>query len=249
MTRMAQWRKAGRDSIELRVARVTIPTGDAAILEESEPRLLDQPTFDAALDRLLACDPRLMPLVEVAGRPTLRRRAPGFAGLAAIVIAQQLSVAAARSIEARTRALLGGEITPDGVRAADPAALKAAGLSAPKVRTLTGIAHALARGEVDLGAVDEMEADVAATYLTRLPGIGMWTADIYLLFCLGRGDAFAPGDLALQVAAGDAFGLPGRASPQGLAAIAEDWHPLRGVAAHLLWAYYGARRTRAGAPA
>lgn len=190
-----------------------------------------------------------MPLVEVAGRPALRRRAPGFAGLAAIVIAQQLSVAAARSIENRTRALLGGDITSRQVLAADPDALRAAGLSAPKVRTLTGIAAALEAGTVDLAALDGMEADAAATVLTRLPGIGMWTADIYLLFCLGRGDAFAPGDLALQVAAGDAFGLPGRASPQGLAAIAEDWRPLRGVAAHLLWAYYGARRARAGAPA
>lgn len=249
MTRMAQWRKASRDSIDLRVVRVTIPTGDAAILEESEPWLVDQPTFDAALDRLLALDSRLVPLVAVAGRPTLRRRAPGFSGLAAIIIAQQLSVAAARSIEARTRSLLDGDITPDGVLSADPAALRAAGLSTPKVRTLTAIAGALRAGEVDLGAVEHMEADAAATYLTRLPGVGMWTADIYLLFCLGRGDAFAPGDLALQVAAGEAFGLPGRASPQGLAAIAEDWRPLRGVAAHLLWAYYGARRARAGAPA
>ncbi|OYW58889.1 MAG: hypothetical protein B7X99_11485 [Rhizobiales bacterium 17-65-6] len=249
MTRPGECLTLAPESIRSHVERATISAGDAAILDESEPRLSDQSGFDAALDRLLAMDDRLLPLVAVAGRPTLRRRAPGFAGLAAIVIAQQLSVAAARTIEARTRAALGGEITPQAVRAADPAVLRAAGLSTPKVRTLTGIAAALEGGSVDLGAVETMEADAAATYLTRLPGIGTWTADIYLLFCLGRGDAFAPGDLALQVAAGEAFGLPGRASPQGLAAIAEDWRPLRGVAAHLLWAYYGALRTRPGAPA
>ncbi|TCT05074.1 DNA-3-methyladenine glycosylase family protein [Aquabacter spiritensis] len=213
-----------------------------------EPRLTDQAVFDAGLDRLLAADPRLVPLVEVAGRPALRRRPPGFDGLVSVVVAQQLSVAAARSIRARLDATLGGAVTPAGLLAAEANALRAAGLSAPKIRTLTGIARALLAGDVDLTAVEAMEADAAAAYLTRLPGIGLWTADIYLLFCLGRADAFPHGDLALQVAAGDAFGLPGRASALGLAAIAEDWRPYRGIAAHLLWAYYGALRVRPGAP-
>ncbi len=213
-----------------------------------EPRLDDQAAFDAALDHLLTLDERIVPLVAFAGRPTLRRRAPGFAGMVAIVIAQQLSVAAARAIQAKLNATLGAEPTPEAILAADPVALRAAGLSAPKIRTLTGIAHALVSGEVDLSLVEAMEADAAAAYLTRLPGIGLWTADIYQLFCLGRADAFPHGDLALQVAAGEAFGLPGRASAQGLAAIAEDWRPCRGVAAQILWAYYGARRARIGVP-
>lgn len=228
--------------------RTAPPAGDAAILDQSEPRLTDQATFDRALERLLRADERLLPLVAEAGRPALRRRAPGFAGLAAVVIAQQLSVAAARTIEARVVAALGGGMTPEAMLGTKVEVLRAAGLSAPKVRTLTGIAAALRDKVVDLGATDGMEADAAAAYLTQLPGVGTWTADIYLLFCQGRADAFAPGDLALQVAAGEAFGLPGRASVLGLAAIAEDWRPLRGVAAHLLWAFYGARRRRAGAP-
>lgn len=215
----------------------------------TEPILSDQPTFERALDALLDLDPRLAPLVAEAGRPALRRRAPGFAGLAAIVVAQQLSVAAARSITARLEARLGGTIAADALLAASDDDLRAAGLSAPKIRTLRGIAGALAAGTVDLSHVDDMAADAAAAYLTRLPGIGLWTADIYLLFCLGRGDAFPVGDLALKVAAGEALGLPGRCSDLGLFAIAEDWRPLRGVAAHLLWAYYGARRARLGAPA
>lgn len=215
----------------------------------NEPILADQPAFERALDRLLALDPRLVPLAELAGRPALRRRAPGFAGLAAIVVAQQLSVAAARSITARLEAALGGAIDGPALLAAPDEALRAAGLSAPKIRTLRGIAAALAAQEVDLAKVGTMPADAASAYLTRLPGVGPWTADIYLLFCLGRADAFPAGDLALQVAVGDAFGLDGRCSHLGLSAIADDWRPLRGVAAHLLWAYYGARRARLGAPA
>lgn len=214
-----------------------------------EPVLHDQAGFERALDQLLGLDRRLEALVAEAGRPALRRRAPGFEGLAAIVVAQQLSVAAARTITGRLQAALGGAIAPPPLLAAPVEALRAAGLSAPKIRTLTGIAAALTAGDVDLAKVDGMTADAAADYLTRLPGVGKWTADIYLLFCLGRADAFPDGDLALKVAAGEAFGLPGRCSDLGLAAIAEDWRPLRGVAAHLLWAYYGARRARLGAPA
>lgn len=215
----------------------------------TEPLLQDQATFDAAFDALLELDPRLKPLADLTGRPALRCRAPGFEGLTAVVVAQQLSVAAARSIQKKLEHAFGGPPGPEALLAADASHLRAAGLSAPKIRTLKGIAAALVSGEVDLARVAHMEADAAADYLTRLPGIGTWTADIYLLFCLGRGDAFPHGDLALQVAAGDAFGLPGRATAAGLHAIADDWRPLRGVAAHLLWAYYGVRRARLGAPA
>lgn len=215
----------------------------------TEPSLTDQAAFDRALDHLLDLDPRLRPVAAVAGRPALRQRQPGFAGLTAVVVAQQLSVAAARSISARLEAALGGPPTVEAMLRAEPGTLRAAGLSAPKIRTVTGIARALEAGEVDLDAVALMPADAAAEVLTRLPGIGLWTADIYLLFCLGRGDAFPHGDLALQVAAGDALDLGGRCTPLGLKAIAEDWRPVRGVAAQLLWAYYGVRRARAGAPA
>lgn len=215
----------------------------------NEPLLTDQGVFDRAFAALLALDERLLPVAEVAGRPALRRRPPGFAGLCAVVIAQQLSVASARAITARFEAALGGVPTVEAMLCASVETLRAAGLSAPKIRTLTGIARALAEGEVDLDAVARMEADAAAEVMTRLPGVGLWTADIYLLFCLGRADAFPHGDLALQVALGDAFELGGRCTSLGLRAIAEDWRPLRGVAAHLLWAYYGARRARLGAPA
>lgn len=211
--------------------------------------LADQDAFDAAFAHLLDGDRRLAPLAELTGIPPLRRRPAGFAGLVAMVVAQQLSVAAARAISARLDGVLGGAATPAAVLSATPERLRQAGLSAPKIRTLTGIAAAIDGGAVDLERIAGLASEEAVAELVRLPGIGRWSADLYLLFCLGRADAFPSGDLALQVALGDAFGLGGRCTEPGLLAIAEDWRPVRGVAAHLLWAYYGARRARAGVPA
>ena len=95
----------------------------------------------------------------------------------------------------------------------------------------------------------EEDADAAHNTLTRLHGIGPWTADVYLLFCLGRADAFAAGDLALQVAAQHAFGLDRRPMPLELTALAESWRPWRGVAARLLWTYYRTvKATKSGIP-
>lgn len=215
----------------------------------SEPFLADQAAFDAAFAQLLDRDPRLAPLARLTGIPRLRRRPAGFAGLVAMVVAQQLSVAAARAIAGRLETLMGGEATPAFFLAQAPERLRQAGLSAPKIRTLTGIAQALESGQVDLEPMARRPLEEAVGELVRLPGIGRWSAELYLLFCLGRADAFPGGDLALQVALGEAFDLGGRCTEQGLYAIAEDWRPFRGVAAHLLWAYYGVKRARSGVPA
>lgn len=211
--------------------------------------LADQTAFDAAFGRLMALDPRLPALARWTGVPVLRRRPPGFAGLTALVVAQQLSVAAARAISARLEESQGGAPSPAALLAASPERLRQAGLSAPKIRTLTAIARAVEARTVDLERLGAQPCETVIAELVRLPGIGRWTADLYLLFCLGRADAFPSGDLALQVALGEAFELGGRCTEQGLLAVADDWRPLRGVAAHLLWAYYGARRARAGVPA
>lgn len=213
-----------------------------------EPALTDQAAFDRALDRLLRRDRALRPLFAATGRPALRRRDPGFAGLVHVVVAQQVSAAAARAISARLEAMLGGPPQAAAllVAAAD-GSLRAAGISAPKIRSLTAIAAAVADGAIDLDGLAALDADAAAARLVALPGVGPWTAAIYLLFCLGRGDAFPAGDLALQVAAGEGLGDGSRLSAAALEARAEAWRPLRGVAAHLLWAYHHA--CRAPAPA
>ncbi len=189
---------------------------------------------------LCAREPRFARAVEVAGHPPLRRRPGGFAGLMRIVVGQQLSVAAADSIWARLESL-GCETAAD-LSSRTEVELRACGLSAPKVRT----ARAVAAAEPDWGYLRTAPPEDAAAALTALPGIGPWTAQIYLMFCVGRADVFAPADLALQEAARMLFDLPERPAPKALSAMAEDWAPWRAVAARILWAYYGAAKGREG---
>jgi DNA-3-methyladenine glycosylase II len=193
--------------------------------------------LQAGLAELVGADPRLGPVAEKAGQFSLRRREPGFPGLCAIVCGQQLSTASAAAIRARFFAAF-DPFHYDTVRRARADKLKRLGLSAPKIKSIREIGKAVARGRIDLTAVGNMDADVAHAALTALHGVGPWTADIYLLFCLGHADAFPSGDLAVQESARLALGLRRRPDAKALAKIAEAWRPWRGVAAHLLWAYY-----------
>ena len=136
----------------------------------------------------------------------------------------------------------------DTVRLARADKLARLGLSRPKIKTIKEIGKAIAKGHIDLDAVAAMEADQAHAALTALHGIGPWTADIYLLFCLGHADAWPAGDLALQEAARIAFDLRKRPDAKAMVKLAEQWRPWRGVAAHLLWAYYHVVKRREGAP-
>jgi DNA-3-methyladenine glycosylase II len=200
-----------------------------------------------ALSRLVKADPCLQPMLEKAGRPNLRRRPAGFPGLCAIVVSQQLSTSSARAIWARLEAAF-DPFHHDELRRARAPKLARLGLSKPKIKTLKAIATAVSKGGIDLEALGGMEADEAHNALVALHGIGPWTADIYLLFCLGHADAFPAGDLALQEAARIAFGLKTRPDPKQMIARAEAWRPWRGVAAHLLWAYYAAIKRRDPVP-
>ncbi len=193
-----------------------------------------------ALAALFAADPPLVSLAEIAGPVPLRRRPGGFEGLAAIVTAQQISTAAAESIWSRFKAAV-DPFTPQRFLATPDDAFRAAGLSKPKVLTLQGIAAACAGG-LDVEGLHELSAEDAMAALTALKGIGPWTAEIYLLFCIGHPDIFPAGDLALQSAVQHGLRLPHRPGEKELRTIAERWSPWRGVAARLLWAYYRARR-------
>jgi DNA-3-methyladenine glycosylase II len=173
---------------------------------------------------------------DATGLPPLRRREPGFEGLARIVMGQQLSVASATAIWARFEILL-NPLPAERLLLATDHDLRGAGLSRPKIRTLRAISQAVVDG-LDLMCLGGSTDEEVHAALTAVSGIGPWTADIYLLFCLGRADAFAPGDLALQIAAQHAFGLDARPDHRALAQLAERWRPWRGVAARLLWAYY-----------
>jgi DNA-3-methyladenine glycosylase II len=177
----------------------------------------------------------------------LRKRAGGFAGLASIVVSQQLSTASAKAIWGRLEAALHPFDHAAVLRARTPK-LARAGLSAPKIRTLKAVAKALDRGDLDLAALVDRPADEAHAALTALHGIGPWTADIYLLFCLGHADAWPAGDLALQEAARLLFKLRTRPTAKEMQPLAKPWQPWRGAAAYMLWNYYRIARQRDGAP-
>jgi DNA-3-methyladenine glycosylase II len=195
--------------------------------------------LDTALAALGQVEPRFAALLATAGRPPLRRRPDGFAGLAAIIVAQQLSTASAGAIWARLIAAF-DPLEPAAIRRARPARLARIGLSAAKIRALKAIARAVERGELALATLAELAAEEAHAALTAVHGIGPWTADIYLLSCLGHADAWPAGDLALQEATRVAFALPTRPTAKEMLALAETWRPWRAVAARILWAYYRA---------
>jgi len=199
----------------------------------------------AGLVKLIEQDPRLVPVAEKAGTFALRRREAGFAGICAIVCGQQLSTASAAAIRNRLFAAF-DPFHHDTVRKARTDKLKRLGLSMPKIKSIRAIAAAVSEGVIDLNAVGNMDADDAHAALVQLHGIGPWTADIYLLFCLGHADAFPSGDLAVQEAVRIAFNLRKRPDPKALTKIAEAWRPWRGVAAHLFWAYYHVVKRREG---
>jgi DNA-3-methyladenine glycosylase II len=199
--------------------------------------------LEAGLAQLILADPRLQPVAQKAGAFSLRRREAGFAGLCAIVCGQQLSTAAAATIRGRLFAAF-DPFHHDTVRRARGDKLKRLGLSAAKIKAIKEIGKAVAKQHIDLNAIGNMPADEAHAKLTALHGVGPWTADIYLLFCLGHADAFPAGDLAVQEAARIALNLRKRPDVKALAKIAQVWRPWRGVAAHLLWAYYHAVKKR-----
>jgi len=201
----------------------------------------------AGLAELAKRDRRLKPVIKAAGELGLRRRPAGFAGLARIIIGQQLSLASATAIWGRFEAAF-PEMTPEAVNRARDAKLTKTGLSAAKIRTLRAIAEAC-RGGLDLEALATLEAEEASRQLQEVKGIGPWTADIYLLFCLGHRDVFPTGDLALRNAVAEAFGSTPPMDPADLAALAERWSPHRSVAAYVFWGFYGAQRKKKALPA
>jgi DNA-3-methyladenine glycosylase II len=201
--------------------------------------------LDTALAELITADPRMSAVMSLAGRPPLRRRPDGFAGLASIVVSQQLSTASAKAILGRLTAAF-DPLDHTAILKARRDKLARIGLSAPKIRTLKAIAKAIANNELNLPGLIDLPADAAHSALTAVHGIGPWTADIYLLFCLGHADAWPAGDLALQEAARLAFSLKQRPTLKDMGPLAELWRPWRGAAACLLWSYYRVAKQREG---
>ncbi|MCV6594618.1 MAG: DNA-3-methyladenine glycosylase 2 family protein [Silicimonas sp.] len=189
---------------------------------------------------LAARDPRFRAALEETGPLPLRLRKDGFAALLDAIVSQQVSVASADAIWGRLKAA--GLTGPRKIKGASDDALRACGLSRQKIR----YARELSAAGIRFPALRDTPTDTVIEELTRVPGIGRWTAEIYAMFSLGRADVFAPGDLALQEAARVLFDLPARPSEKDLRAMSEEWAPWRAVAARLLWAYYRVEKQREG---
>ena len=160
---------------------------------------------------------------------------------------RQLHMGAAAADDLQPRVFPVHALDAHAVAVASETVLRAAGLSGPKIRTLRNVSAAVVSGGLDLVALDAAPDQVVHDALRSVSGIGPWTADIYLLFCLGRADAFAAGDLALQIAAAMAAEQGDRLTVGELEEMSERWRPWRGVAARLLWAYYAAAKAQKSA--
>ena len=185
-------------------------------------------------------DPRFGAALATLGPLPLRLRDDGFPALVSAICGQQVSVASANAIFARLDDA--GMTDPRSVASASEEELRALGLSRPKARYV----KALAAADIDYAALRTLPTDNVIATLVAVPGIGIWTAEIYAMFSLGRADVIAPADLALQEGARLLFDLPARPTDRALRAMAEDWSPWRSVAARLLWAYYAMHKQREG---
>jgi len=189
---------------------------------------------------LARVEPRFASALAETGPLPLRRRESGFEAMLNILVSQQLSVAAADGIWRRMQAA--ELISEAAILGADEAAMRGCGLSRPKCR----YARAIAEADLDWEELDALDHEAAMAALTAIKGVGRWTAEIYLMFAVGRRDVFAPGDLALQESARLLFELPERPSAAALEAMAAPWSPWRAVAARLLWSYYRIAKGREG---
>ncbi len=182
-------------------------------------------------------DRDLAAVVERIGPPPLWARRPGFPTLVRIILEQQVSLASARAAFERLRRCL-PRLDPRSFLQLDAATLRAAGFSRQKARYCRELAEELAAGRLRIAELGRLPDAAARARLMRQPGIGRWTADIYLLMALGRPDVWPRGDLALARAAARVKRLPRRPDNAELARLAGRWRPWRAVAARLLWHDY-----------
>ena len=205
-------------------------------------------SFERAVDELVGRDPELAALVAEHGVPVLWTRPPGFQSLVLFILEQQVSLASAAAAYTKVLTRI-GVMEPGALLATTPEELRTDGVSRQKDRYLRALATAVSTGDLDLGALDDLTDDGVRRELMALPGIGLWTADVYLLACLNRPDLWPVGDRALQVAVAEALRLDVVPVKDELEAIGERWRPYRSTAARLLWHGYLERRGRVETPA
>ncbi len=199
-------------------------------------------SHQAAIDRLIADDPALAAVIERFGRPAVFRRPATFATLVLLILEQQVSLASAAATFRRLEEA--GPVTPEVVLSLDDERLRAIGFSRQKIGYTRSLANAIASERIELARLHTVSDETVRATLVALPGIGPWTADVFLLSCLGRPDIWPVGDRALQVGISDVLELDEPPSPTLLDTIGERWRPLRSTAAQIIWHDYLARRNR-----
>ena len=191
----------------------------------------------------LAGEPVFAAILERAGPPRFRRRRNGFETLLHIILEQQVSIDAAAAMFRRLHGLL-GDVTPAAFLTVDEANLRLCGFSRQKAAYGRGLAEAVASGSLDFRRLAAAPDDEALAALVALKGIGRWSAEIYLIFALGRADIWPAGDLGLQFGVAVELGLGDRVGERELRDIGERWQPWRSVAACLFWQSYLHARNR-----
>lgn len=205
--------------------------------------ILDAAAFDRVATALVDADAALARIVAEHGLPPFWSRPAGFRALVLLILEQQVSLASAAAAYRRVRERV-RTVTPETILACTPQDLRLDGVSRQKDRYLRALSEAVLDGSLDLDALAGHDDDTARAALVALPGIGRWTADVYLLACLGRPDLWPVGDRALQVAVAEALDRPEVPDPVALEALGERWRPHRSSAARILWHGYLGRRGR-----
>jgi DNA-3-methyladenine glycosylase II len=200
---------------------------------------LTESEFERARRHLMRRDPRLGTLIKKVGRcrlPDSRKESP-FAALVRAILSQQLSGKAADTIEGRVVTLVGGRqgLSPVSLLAVDPVALRAAGVSWPKISYLRDLAERVHDGRLDLDSLECQHDDAVITAITEVKGLGRWSAEMFLMFRLNRPDVFPVADLGIVKGVQKLLGMKRRPKPRTMLRAAEAWRPYRSVAAWYLW--------------
>ena len=198
---------------------------------------MDKNSIALGMRALCAADTDIERAFPSLGDPPPRQRPAGFETLVATIVSQQIATQAARAILQRVHDLL-PQLTPSALLALDDQALRSAGLSLRKIEYAKGLAAAIVEGRFAMERLEQLDDLAAIEQITALRGFGRWSAEIYLMFSLGRRDIFPADDLALRVALGRLKGLTDKPTPAEARALTAHWAPWRSVGALFLWHYY-----------
>ena len=200
-------------------------------------------TYNRALNVLAKSDPDLKKIIVRFGKPPLRHRPGGFRTLVLLILEQQVSLSSARATFGRLLSTV-GKLTPEHALELTDNQYRAAGVSRQKTRYIRNLSECILDKTVRIGRLPHLDDENVREHLTQVKGIGLWTADVYLLMSLQRSNIWPVGDIALQAATHDIKGLDARPNPVELCEIGEQWRPWRSVAASILWHHYLCRSVK-----